>query len=198
MTAVENPKTAQGGEAPSASPWALLKSQHANLVRSVTVVMRADLLDQIDQLEQELVEVRGEDERNNRVALAPHIAEQIRELEDAAKASEVRFSFQGLGRGAFAKLHAEHPVSDADKAEFGDAADFNPRTFPPALMAASCIEPAELRGNLAEWTQIHDEWSEGQVMRIWATCMAANAGVAAPPKSAIASEVLRQQPSGTS
>lgn len=198
MTAVETPKAAQGDATPSASSWAQLKSQHANLVRSVTVVMRADLIDAIDQLETELIEVRADDERTNRVALAPHIAERIRELEEQSRASEVRFVFQGLGRGEFAKLHAQHPASDEHREKFGENTDFNPYTFPPALMAASCIEPAELRGNLAEWTEIHETWSEGQVMRIWATCMGANAGVAAPPKSAIASEVLRQGSSGNS
>ena len=197
MTAV-TPKAAQEGETPSASSWALLKGQHSNLVRSVMVVMRADLVDQIDRLENELIEIRQEDERQNRVALAPHIAEQIRELEKQAQASEVRFAFKGLGRGEFARLQAAHPATDEIKAEFGPDTDINPRTWPPALMAASCIEPAELAGNVAEWAQIHEEWSDGQVMRIWATCMGANAGVAAPPKSAIASEVLREDRSGSS
>ena len=197
MTAV-SPKAAQGDETPSASSWALLKGQHSNLVRSVPVVMRADLLDQIDRLEAELIEIRQEDERVNRVALAPHIAEQIRELEKQALASEVRFAFRGLGRGEFARIQAAHPATDEIKAEFGENTDINPRTWPPALMAASCIEPPELAGNLAEWVQIHEEWSDGQVMRIWATCMGANAGVAGPPKSAIASEVLREGRSGSS
>jgi hypothetical protein len=198
MTAVDNPKTAQGGDTPSASSWALLKGQHSNLVRSCTVVMRADLLDQIDQLENELIEIRQDDERLNRVALAPHVAEKIRELEKQAQASEVRFAFKGLGRGEFARIQAAHPATEEIKAEFGENTDINPRTWPPALMAASCIEPTELAGNLPEWTQIHEEWSDGQVMRIWATCMGANAGVASPPKSAIASEVLRQGHSASS
>lgn len=176
--------------------WAQLKTQHRNTVQSTVITLRADLLDQVQRLERELIEARMEDERSNRVARAPQIAEQIRAVEEEARQSEVTFAFQALSRGDFALLQAKHPPTKEQREEF-DNPEFNPVTYPPALMAATCIEPAELAGNLAEWEQIHTGWSEGQVMRIWGTCVTANAAVAHTPKSELASEVLRQASSGS-
>jgi hypothetical protein len=184
--------TANGQAQEAPASWAQLKAQHQNMIRSTRVTMRADLVDRIDRLERALIEARAEDERVNRQALAPGLAEEIRELETEARKSEVVFAFQAMGRGAFAKLQAQHPPRPEDKELYGEETEFNPVTFPPALLAATCVEPAELRGNLAEFTEIHENWSEGQVMRIWGTCVQANAMVAHSPKSAVASEVLRQ------
>lgn len=189
-------ETAEQAQGPTSS-WAQLKSQYRPSVQSTQVTLRADLLDQVQRLEREMLAVRVEDEQTNRVAQAPAIAERIRELEAQARASEVTFAFQAMGRGAFAELQAAHPPTKEQKAEFGEEVEFNPVTFPPQLLAATCIEPPDLAGNLAEWTNIHQNWSEGQVMRIWTTCINANAMVAHSPKSAMASEVLRQASSGS-
>lgn len=56
------------------------------------------------------------------------------------------FTFQGIGRAAFARLVAEHPPTDEDiahaESRARDRPDFHAATFAPALIAASCIAPA--------------------------------------------------------
>lgn len=179
----------------SRSSWAQVKATRRNYVRSTRVTMRGDLLDEVAQLDERLRREETLDQQENRTPVAPDIARKIQELEAEARRSEVLFQFEGLGQGEYAKLQAAHPATPEVKKELGAAEDaefeWSPITFPPALMAACCIEPAELKGNLAEWTEIHLTWSSGQVSRLWGTCLAANSMVAETPKSERASEILR-------
>lgn len=190
----ETPDADAQDATPTAAPsWAQLKTQHTNARKSVRLTLRGDLMDEIATLEEAMHRQEREDEKYNREDLAPKIARQIQDLVDQARAAEVLFTFQGLGAGEFAKLRANHPATPENLAELGtEELEWNPDTFPPALMAASCIAPADLHGNLAEWAEIHRSWSNGQVMRLWTTCMAANAMGADTPKSERASEVLRR------
>lgn len=191
----ETPELAQGGTL----SWAQRKAAHRNTVKSTQVTLRGDLLDAVELLEEKLEQVRADEAGSNRTPKESlRIAEEIQKLEAQARESEVVFSFEALGRGAMARLQAQHPPTDAQRKEFGEELDHNPETFPPALMSATCVVPAELHGDLAEWTDIHENWSNGQVTRLWRTCMLANALVADTPKSELASETLRQHSSGSS
>lgn len=182
----------------AAVPWAVLKKAHRNTVQSTAITLRGDLLDEVERLEAQMAVERSKDEWENRLPVVPQLARQIRELEDEARASEVRFTFEGMGRGDYAKLISAHKPTPEQEKDMGQEMSWNPETFPPALMAASCVEPAELRGNVEEFTEIHATWSIGQVTRLWTTCMNANSLVADTPKSGLASEALRQLSSGTS
>lgn len=190
------PQTDAGAQdaTPTAAPsWAQLKAQHTNARKSVRLTLRGDLMDEIATLEEEMHRQEREDEKYNREDLAPKIARQIQDLVEAAREAEVLFTFEGLGAGEFAKLRAAHPATPEILEALGaEDLEWNPETFPPALFAASCIAPADLHQNVAEWTEIHRRWSNGQVMRLWTTCMAANAMGADTPKSERASEVLRR------
>ena len=179
--------------------WADRKKVHRNTVRSAVVPLRGDLLDEVDRLEDELLLAEAEDARLNRQPQAPAIADRILALEAQARESECRFTFEGLGRGAYAKLSAAHPATDQQRADMPDVTlEWNPETFPPALLAASCVEPAELAGNVEEWTEIHENYSVGQVNRVWAACSIANAGVAESPNSQLASVAQRRRSSASS
>lgn len=178
--------------------WATLKKTHRNTVRSTKVTLRGDLLDEVERLEEDLRRESAKDEWENRVPLGPQIAQRIRVLEDEARESEVTFSFEGMGRGAYAKLISLHKATAEQESELGQELMWNPETFPPALMAASCVEPAELRGNSEEFNEINETWSVGQVSRIWACCLNANSLVADSPKSDLASAALQRLSSASS
>jgi hypothetical protein len=172
--------------------WDDATSSHKPVRQSVRIPMRADLLDRITSLEQQAARERAVDKRENRDALAPAIAEQIRELEDQVAASEVEFTFEGIGRRAYAKLVADNPPTAEQKAEAEAderSVSYNPDTFPPRLLAASCVAPegASIEG----MTDVWENWSEGQAAQLWTTCLTANlGGVGVGPKSQIASAIL--------
>jgi hypothetical protein len=79
--------------------------------------------------------------------LAPAIAEQIEETEAAAVASARRFHLRGLGARAYRDLIDAHPK---------DGWRWDPVTFPPALLAATCIDPvvtaAQANLMFTDWT----------------------------------------------
>ena len=170
-----------------------MKAKHQNTRVSVSVPLDGATADEAARLAEDLVRVSAEDAAQNRVPQAPKLAKRIQELEAKARESEATFTFEGIGRAAYARLVEEHKSGDAtdDGVPYDDE-------FPPALLAASCVEPAELRGDVAEWTEIHDTWSTGQVAKLWNAAMAANTGVNTAPKSLIASAILATNDSAQS
>lgn len=180
--------------------WAERKARRSNTIVSVVIPLAADLLEAHDELEEQLQAAKAYDALHNEPDTAPGVARQIEAVEAEMKATEEKFTFRAIGRGKYARLVAEHPPTDAQKEKAGEAnttAVYNEDTYPPALMAASCIRPAEIAGDIEEWTEIHESWGFGQVSRLWRACLAANNGVAETPKSVAASVVLEQNFSET-
>lgn len=180
--------------------WQSIKQAHSAPIVSVSLSLRGDLVDELEVLEDDLRQARHDDTMLNREPEAPAIALKIQEIEAEARADEAQFKFRGIGRGPFARLMAEHPSTAEQQEAAGDDArlPYDADTFPPALYAASCIEPADLAGNLEAWQEIHDQWSVGQNTKLWRACNAANMGVAETPKSVAASVVLQQNSSDDS
>jgi hypothetical protein len=172
--------------------WNQVREAHKHLRQTVRIPMRADLLDEISSLEARAEHEREIDKRENRDPVAPGLAEQIQGLEQELTDSEVTFKFQALGRRAYAKLVAEHPPTDEQKAaavEAGNRSLYNNDTFPPALLAAACIEPADTTYD--DMLDVWENWSEGQVAPLWSACLTANMAAAdVGPKSQIASAIL--------
>lgn len=179
--------------------WAAARRRHVNTRVSVTLAMAADAAEQAERLVPQLRRLRDADGEREDLAEQVHaMAEQIRALEDEAAASEVTFVFEGVGRARAEKLRLDHPLPEDMKAQLGDVVAWDPATYPPALMAASCVAPEELGGNVEDWQGIHDNWSEGQIAKLWRACLQANQGVAEPPKSALVSAILAPPDSETS
>ncbi len=173
--------------------WDEIKAQHRPVRQSVRVPMRADLLDEIRQLEEQIQREKEIDKRENRVPVAVGLARRIQELETELADSEVLFVFEGIGAGKLTELIADHPATDEQKLQAeadGMRATRNEQTFQPALLALSCIEPSGMSG-IDVWNEIRGEWSMGQFTPLWQACLLANFGAGERgPKSVIASETL--------
>ena len=97
------------------------------------------------------------------------------------------FRFAAIGRRAWADLVAEHaPTRDDIKAD--PRSEVNPRTFPTAAVAASCVDPGM---TLDDATRLEAALNDAQWTVLWDACLAANLGGVADPKSLIAGSVLR-------
>lgn len=115
---------------------------------SVWVPLDADLLARIEQLEREVKIAERLDEREHRRPEAPGLRAQLDELEAEAEEAAVEFVFQEMPRKAYRTLKASYP-DPAGKMQF------DPETFPPALLAVCCTKPAMTAEQaLAVW----DEW----------------------------------------
>jgi len=73
--------------------------------------------------------------------------------------TEMSFLFRSIGAREWDLLVSKYPPTSAQRAE---GQPFNTETFPPALMARVCIEPAL---STEEWTQIWESetWSRGEI-----------------------------------
>jgi hypothetical protein len=150
-----------------------------------TVCLDSDLVLEIERLEEQLARETRLDETTNRVAVAPQIAADIMALREQAKAAEVEFVFASIGRRAYSDLIRSHPATDEQSEAAGARLLWNTDSFPPALLAASCVEPSGT--DLAWWLRMYDQWGTGQVARLWQACLAAQGGVVEVPKAEAAS-----------
>lgn len=165
--------------------WAQIQALHSNSQESVTLVLDTRAATEAKRLAETLDTARD----GERLTLA----KRVKALEDKANDSSETFTFEAVGGERHELMVAEHPPTDEQKkaAPEGMTPRWNVDTFPPALAAACCVEPLELRGNVAAWDEIRRTWAPGQWARLWGACLAAQAGVVDAPKSQAASDVLR-------
>lgn len=98
---------------------------------------------------------------------------------DAARAaldgSTVWLVFRAVGRKAYDQLVRDHPPTEEQLAEKRDPGTPTPAwnldTFPVALIAASCVEPAM---TVEEAQTIWDEWNGGEIADLWMAALRAN------------------------
>lgn len=171
--------------------WAKVEKASTPVETSATVCVRGDLALEHERLEAELQRAQQEDLRENRAPVAPQIAQQIVDLEAELAEYQVEFRFRGLGRKAFTDLIAAHPVTPEQQEQAGDVdLPWNVETFPPALVALTCVEPKGVTEDAAYRASV--TWTLGQWAKLWRACIHASQGSADPgPKSLRASVVLQ-------
>lgn len=154
------------------------------LVRAV-ICLDSRIVLEIERLTEQLEREKAIDEKTNRAPKAPGIAVEILELREVAKASEREFVFQSIGRRAYTDLIRQHPALPEQEENAGVELNWNTDTFPPALLAAACVEPTGT--DLAWWTRAYNDWGLGQVTRIFQAALSAQGGVVEVPKATGAS-----------
>jgi hypothetical protein len=81
--------------------------------------------------------------------------------------TEVEFVFRGIGRKAFDDLAAANPSDDS-------GLNWDPETFAPALVAASCEQPKMSEQDVREiWDD--PEWSYQECDQLFAGALSVNA-----------------------
>ena len=150
----------------------------------VKVLTRSDLQQRLDDLEAELKQAAKGSTLDTG---AGQIAAQIREVEQEAAPFVREFVFQSIGNKPWSDLMAEHPPKSKRDRDAG--AEYNTDTFPPAAVAASCIQPEGM--TLKNATLLMERWSVGQWNTLWTGCLIANGKVTGVPFSAAASVHLR-------
>lgn len=146
----------------------------------------------LEDLEAQLAEAEAADATSNRTPEAPGIAERIVSARQELLDAEVEFVFRGIGRRAFTDLVRAHPATEEQQALVaggGQRLEWNPDTFPPALLAAACVSPADTTKDW--WVAKYDQWAPGQLQRLWNACLSAQNGVMDVPKARRAYAVMR-------
>jgi len=153
---------------------------------SVRVTQRADLLAEHVRLQAAHKRATRGDLSENRLPEAPGIVDELRAVEAAIAASEFEFTFEALGRQEYLQLLAAHPPRHEDRTE---RLSFNGETFPPALVAASAVEPAISEAQAA---QLVERLSDAQFSKLWNAALTVNIGDDSAPKSVLRSATTEQ------
>lgn len=137
--------------------------------RSVFVLVDPEIAREIKNLERAYAQEKRIDVKENRNPEAPAILKKLEELRDVTADYEVEFIFEDIGRKALEDLVIEHPPTPEQKADMAEI-EFNSETFPPALMAATAIEPEM---TLEDAEALFNDWSSGEAEILFMTAMMA-------------------------
>ena len=113
---------------------------------------------------------RDADRLSNDTDKAPSIQEKIDTLVAASQDSIVVFTFKSIGRENYDDLILEHPPTKKQKEE---GSDFNTDTFPPILVAASCVEP-EMTVEEANQMFASDSWNGAELRDLFFGALGVN------------------------
>lgn len=170
--------------------------------KSCMIVLDPSLQHELDEVEAELEMLDRNQNRINRTggSLADDTNKRIEELlskyadlEEQAEDVTVEFRFQDIGRRRYDELVHKHPPTDEEKKEYKDAGGegvlpYSFNTFPPALVAATSLEPKITE---VEATEMFSTWSEGDLEHIFNTALLVCKEPSSVPKSRPGIEKIR-------
>lgn len=134
-----------------------------------TVHLDDELAEKVEQIRQERAKARRDGTEED----APS-DEELAAAEDALREVTRTIRFESIGRTAYDDMVSEHPPTEEQRAEMEEAGavvEWNPDTFPPALVHASMVEPDLTDKQFAE---IWDVWSNADLSQMFALAMRLN------------------------
>ena len=151
----------------------------ANIIKKKRGVMKKATIQIDGEVAVEILELRAQitiaeqfDRRHNEDDTAPKLQAKLDQLIEDSKDTEITFVFKALGRLVYDEL-----VSDPDNApsdeQKKEGAQFNPDTFPPALVAAAAVDP-EI--SLEEAVEIFgdSEWNGAELQKLFFAALEVN------------------------
>lgn len=159
-----------------------LKSKKKPVMRSVWISFDSELSEEVDELERKLAVLRpraarSKDDESIQQELADTEAKFL-SMRDELRKSSQKFVFRSLSRRKYDELLTRHQPTDEQQAEAkkmggADAVlEFNPETFPEALVAACIMEP-ELTSEDVHDIFTSDDWNGSETLALFNTALSA-------------------------
>ena len=176
-------KTAQSKQAKKRTIAEIMARKTA-VMKTAIIQTDGELANKIAELRQLHTAARDADRLSNAPEKAPRIQKQIDKLIEQSEDTLEVFTFKSIGRFNYDELVAEHPPSKDQKK---DGSDFDPNTFPPVLVSASCVEP-EIP--IADAVKIFasPEWNGAELRKLFFAALDANTETGEIPLSRTESE----------
>ena len=164
----------------SGSAMARLREKKKAVSRTVPIICDYEVADRYQAASQKLQEAQRallKDPESQEALDAVEDAEEALEaLEDEAKEASEDFTFRGIGRQGFEALIDSHePTADQRKKarKDGDEVQWNPDTFPQALVAASLVDPDLTEEEVQEiWDS--PDWNQAELLELFAAALEVN------------------------
>jgi hypothetical protein len=137
--------------------------------RIVEIHLDLDAVREVERLEGEL------DAKDLKPAAKAALLKSLTKAQAKVEETTVELLMRAVGSKAYDALILKHPATDEQNEESqettGRPASYNADTFPAALIAASLVEPKLTE---AEVREITDEWTSGEVARLWVVALQVN------------------------
>lgn len=154
------------GKAAKKRTIAEIMSSKKPVTKVVYIQLDGEVSTRLAELSDELEEAKRFDVLSNSPDTAPAIKAKMDEVREVSKDTLASFTFRSIGRYRYDELVGlpKHQPSKEQKTK--DGLNFNPDTFPPALVAASCIEP-EMSLEEAEAIFADPDWNGAELQRLF-------------------------------
>jgi hypothetical protein len=180
---------ANQGQADKAMTMAQIKKKKRGVTAEVTIQLDGEIATALSRLRARHAEAQAYDKDHNVPETAPAIQEEIDQLIEEARDTEVVFVFKSIGAQPYDDLLAE-PENQPTEAQRKDGADFNPETFPAALIAAACVDP-EISLEDAREMFVDPAWNPAELQRLFFGALEVNTEVADIPLSGTGTGMTR-------
>ncbi len=165
-------KADQGKEAKAQTMADILAAKKPNS-RTVDIILDSDLAQEIQLKTFELEQMKARTKGKKSLAEGTvNLEKELDDLFETAADTVATFTFKDIGRKSFDALLVAHQPTAAQKKNVADQGggvlEYNQETFPPALMAASAIDP-EMTVEEAE--EIYHNWSSGDAEILFTTAI---------------------------
>lgn len=164
----------------SKQPLASIRSQKKPVSKTVLIAADSEPAERLKGLQEEIRRrrssplVRDGKASSAELSKLADMEEEAGALKEEVEGSALRFVFQSIGRRKYEALQAEYPPSEAQikaaEAEGLQNLQFNPETFPFALIDAACVEPEHEEGELAEELDT-DRWNNAEVQELFGAAL---------------------------
>ena len=152
------------------------------VTKRVTIQLDGSLSDNIARLDADLIVARRFDAMSNQaVPSASKIQTELDKLNENALNTETTFVFKSIGHIAYDKL-VESPKHKPTKAQAKEGSNFNPLTFPQAIIAASCVQPVMTLEEVEELFVI-DSWNNAELTKLFYGALECNSETGDTPLS---------------
>jgi hypothetical protein len=156
----------------------------------VAICVDGSIATRLEDLQQRLTEAHRFDLNHNQAATAPAVAAEIDALHAAARDATVEFRVRSIGASAWRRLVADYPPPADDVDDWRWHAEL----FPPAAVAACCVEPAMTEGQAQE---LADRLSNGAWTRLFGAVLNLNMRDDVPKFETGTGALLTTDPSST-
>ena len=163
-----------------------IKRRKKGRIAKVTIQLDGEVAAQLEELREKLQEAKAEQRvsapdmgTKDKVAV---LAREIEQMVESARDSEATFVFKAMGRRGYDELVSKHPPKKADRDiakrladETGQphSAEFDSDSFPPALIAASSLEPLMSETDaIALWND--PDWNGAELIKLFNTALMVN------------------------
>lgn len=155
------------------------------VTKSVVVQLDGAVAMEITHLQEDIMAVRESEKMSNLPSQVPKLEEKLATLIETSFDTECKFEFSAIGRLAYDKL-TEDPRFKPSPALAKEGYNFNPETFPAALISASCVEP-EISIEQAQGMFDDPSWNAAELQRVFYAALECNTETGDTPLSLIAS-----------